>query len=934
MDTRRFLETTLASEGFYCVFAANNKTGRKIQKFYKSSYDAMLAARKLDENGFDAYFALATFNEDNSRKVDNVCKLKSLFLDLDCGVSKDYATQKEAVDALRLFIKALNLPKPILVNSGRGIHVYWRLTEEVKLIEWLPVAERLKRACVENNLLADPAVTADAARILRVPDTHNYKDETPKRVYLLGKEDVPPVDFDEFAELLGDVPIPVPKKLEVLGANSTLDKMSNNVSSRFKTILDKTSRGVGCEQIRLIATDQENCSEPLWRAGLSIARLCVDGEKAAHIISNKHPEYDPEATIKKMHGIKEGPYKCDTFDEINPDVCGDCPHRGKIGSPITLGKEILEATPEDNIVETDVQVAGSVSHVQFQIPTFPRPYFRGAHGGVYKREKDKSGDVDEKIIYHNDLYVVKRLRDADQGESIVMRLHLPKDGVRDFMVPLATVTSKDGFAREMAKQGVALAKMDKVMGYVLDWVNELQETSIAEDAHRQFGWTEGQKSFVLGADEYTPQGKVTNHPSTVTTQFFPEMKPKGTFEEWKEMINFFNRDGLELHQYIICTNFGAPLMEFIPNIHAANLHIFSKDSGLGKTTSMLAGLSVWGRPEGLILDDQDTRNFKMNRAEVYKNLPMMMDELTNTEARELSQLAYQLTSGKQRGRLQSSANAERHRGLPWSTAFCSTGNSSAVEKISAMKIMPKAEAQRIMEYKVEFAPLPKDLTGDMNERLANNYGHAGPRFVEYLITHLDEVKTLLKNVQSKVDKRLKLSNQNRFWSAHITVSITGGLLAKQLGLIDFDIKKIFNWTEDLVEFNRGMETNMDSSLEDTLNDYINEHWGNILMIKSTDDLRKGNDNGLDQLVVPEASPRMKLVARYETDIRRIYLVPKPLKEWCIKHQVNYGSFREDMLKQLNGTLTKIRLGKGTHMNMPPTNVIAVDCKFRDDGSED
>jgi hypothetical protein len=186
--------------------------------------------------------------------------------------------------------------------------------------------------------------------------------------------------------------------------------MSNNVSSRFKTILDKTSRGVGCEQIRLIATDQENCSEPLWRAGLSIARLCVDGEKAAHIISNKHPEYDPEATIKKMHGIKEGPYKCDTFDEINPDVCGDCPHRGKIGSPITLGKEILEATPEDNIVETDVQVAGSVSHVQFQIPTFPRPYFRGAHGGVYKREKDKSGDVDEKIIYHNDLYVVKRLR--------------------------------------------------------------------------------------------------------------------------------------------------------------------------------------------------------------------------------------------------------------------------------------------------------------------------------------------------------------------------------------------------------------------------------------------------------------------------------------------------------------------------------------------
>ena len=79
---------------------------------------------------------------------------------------------------------------------------------------------------------------------------------------------------------------------------------------------------------------------------------------------------------------------------------------------------------------------------------------------------------------------------------------------------------------------------------------------------------------------------------------------------------------------------------------------------------------------------------------------------------------------------------------------------------------------------------------------------------------------------------------------------------------------------------------------------------------------------------------MKLVARYETDLKRIYLVPKPLKEWCIKHQVNYGSFREDLVKKLNGSRGKVRLGKGTHMNMPPTDVLIVDCKFRDDGSED
>ena len=932
MDTRRFLETALASSGFYCIFAAH-KNGRKVQKFYKTAYDAMVAARDFDANGYDAYYALATFTEDNSRKVNNVCRLKSLFLDLDCGPSKEYPTQNDALDALRAFCKKLNLPKPVLVNSGRGIHVYWRLKEEVSLIEWLPVAERLKQACAENDLLADPAVTSDAARILRVPETHNHKDDPPKPVFILGVEDPPFVDFDEFAELLGSSPIPVPTKYVPEGTSSVLDKLTGNITSRFRTILDKTARGVGCAQLKIIIKEQESLSEPMWRAGLSIAKFCVDHEKAAHLISHKHAEYTPSATQKKLDLIK-GPYKCDTFNEYNPDVCKDCPHSGNIGSPISLGREILEASPEDNIMEAEVQVAGSVSHVQFQIPTFPRPYFRGATGGVYVRIRTED-TTDEKLVYHNDLYVVKRIRDVELGECLVMRLHLPRDGVRDFMLPLATVTSKDGFAKEMAKQGVALLNMSEVMKYTLDWVNELQENSIADEAHRQFGWTESVESFILGANEYTPKGKVTNHPSSVTAQFFPELKEKGTLEEWKEMIGFFNREGLELHQYVICTNFGAPLMEFIPNINAANLHIFGK-TGLGKTTSMLAGLSIWGRPKGLLLDDQDTRNFKMNRAEVYKNLPLMMDELTNTKPEELSNLAYQLTSGKQRGRLQGSVNAERHRGMPWGTAAVSSGNASAVEKISSMKIMPQAEAQRIMEYKVEFAPIPKDITGEMNERLELNYGLAGPIFVNYLITNLDAVKKLIQQVQRKVDNRLELTNQNRFWSAHITVSIVGGLIAKDLGLIDFDVKKIFAWTEELIAFNRSMENNMNVTIEDTLNDYINEHYGNILMIKSTDDLRKQNDNGLDTLIVPDASPRIKLVARYETDIKCIYLVPKPLKEWCIKHQVNYGAFRDDLIKKLNGRTGKVRLGKGTHMNMPSTDVLIVDCKFRDDdtSSED
>ena len=55
--------------------------------------------------------------------------------------------------------------------------------------------------------------------------------------------------------------------------------------------------------------------------------------------------------------------------------------------------------------------------------------------------------------------------------------------------------------------------------------------------------------------------------------------------------------------------------------------------------------------------------------------------------------------------------------------------------------------------------------------------------------------------------------------------------------------------------------------------------GSILKIRSTDDMRKNQGNGLDDLVIPESDPRVRLVGRYETDVKKLYLIPKVLKAW-------------------------------------------------------
>ena len=114
METTEFLRGVLSSNGNYCVFAARAKDNIRIQKFYNTIEEVERAANKYDNDGLDVYFALSTFKEPTNRKGDNAEELKALFLDLDCGPSKEYATQQLAVSALRNFCKHLSLPKPTI----------------------------------------------------------------------------------------------------------------------------------------------------------------------------------------------------------------------------------------------------------------------------------------------------------------------------------------------------------------------------------------------------------------------------------------------------------------------------------------------------------------------------------------------------------------------------------------------------------------------------------------------------------------------------------------------------------------------------------------------------------------------------------------------------------------------------------------------------
>jgi hypothetical protein len=136
----------------------------------------------------------------NHRTASNIESLCGFFVDLDChGKEGEYLNAAEASAALKDFCSKANLPKPsFLVSSGRGLHAHWTFADPIPLSQWQPVADQFKALSAAYGLKADPTVTADAARVLRVPNTLNFSDPvTPVPVELLpaAKEDAAFKDF-------------------------------------------------------------------------------------------------------------------------------------------------------------------------------------------------------------------------------------------------------------------------------------------------------------------------------------------------------------------------------------------------------------------------------------------------------------------------------------------------------------------------------------------------------------------------------------------------------------------------------------------------------------------------------------------------------------------------------------------------------------------
>lgn len=774
METDQFLQRILPDSGTYFIgYVPPNGKYRQSSIGDYTAFTQQIASRTDQQN--NVYYATGTFNGD-SRKAIDVAYKKTFYLDLDCGEGKGFADKPAAINELAKFLRLSGITAPnVIVDSGHGIHVYWALSKSITKEQWQPLANALAQACKDLSFDADHSVTADAARILRVPGTLNTKDpNTPIkcRVVRSTPNNIEPKDFAlSLKKWLG------PRRLK---PDSQVDLINDDLALPKQDYQDKYAKYMVPECAvfaDMHANHGDGCNETEWMAALGTLHFCRDGEDWIHTLSSGHPEYTEAKTeakfrtrIESIERSGAGAATCERWAFIyHKDLCGGCPHNGRIKSPIALGKPPIGAEESTE-------------------NTLPSGYIEG-NGKIYRRTEDGFIPVvsflieDVQLIECNEVSLIRFTENVDGDKKAV-----------EF--DLALLANYRELFKSLSNQCVVIPpkphpqfNMVTLMG---SWVDQLRTAKQVTAGHTRFGWCvdRGRHGFSCGSDLYWDDG-TSETTIMVDKHIAMQYEAKGDLETWKHAAKFVIDQDRPAINCAIASAFAAPLVHFTV-VPGTLLAIVSEKSGTGKSTALKVANTVWGDPISGINSLSDTQNSIAKKMGIINNLPAYWDEIRLKDSVDsFIRMMFQLGQGKEKQRLTQAATMVS--GGTWQTMIVAASNESLTDHIDDAVEGSDAGRRRIFELQVE----PLRCVGDdfvqanaALKELSQNYGHAGRVYARFLVKNYTQVKEAIHKMEADLIVKLNATPDDRFWIALIATLLVGAKIANGLQLTSFNIPKM------------------------------------------------------------------------------------------------------------------------------------------------
>jgi Domain of unknown function (DUF927) len=816
MNTLEFLQRVLPTTGFFCTTVINgpNPEDRK-QGFFASVDDLAKAVQGLSNRGDNTYFAISTFSEKGSRKQDNVHATKVVALDVDCGPKKPYADWRDGVRALSEFIRNAVLPRPLIVRSGNGLHVYWILDTELPPEKWKPLAEGLKAAVAQHGFKVDAGLTANSSLVLRPVGTINPKNGA--TVTLLS--DAGTCSYTELAEALSVYQIPT----STLGSTRPISKLAQALA-----VTSDMPAAVGmvvatkCQQIAWGVRNQADVPEPMWYGMMGVAAYCTEPEAVAIAWSEGHPDFNPARAISKMkhwQASTTGPATCAKFETDRPGGCKGCKYKDKIGTPARLGVQYQEvAAPTEAPDSTAVNVP------------LPKPFKRTASG--MKMTMDES-DVD---ICPFDIYPVSYGRDESLGyETVRFHWKRPHVGWQELVMRQAYLA--DGsreFPTVIADQGIVLngKRQTELFQLMLrSYMDELRRVRSMTNLYANMGWKENFTQFVIGDTIYRREtdGSISEESISLaagSSKLGHELySVLGSQEAWTEFTTVMDKAQLYPHMFAMCIGLSAPLYEFT-GLKGLTISLYGPTGG-GKTLAQLWMQSAWGLPDKLHFAAKFTQNALFNRMGMYCHMPVTIDEVTMMADKDVGDFLYWVSQGRDKARL--NRNSEERDAKNFALPVVVSTNRSMHAKMLASGLDTDAQMARLLEVSVK--PNVVFTRGSAAGKMIYDFihlnnGHVGRALVKKLLELGPEgIQAAIADHMAtfKQKYRAKFSGEERYWEQAIVLADLIGKLATEWGLIKFDYTKGIEWVlEQIGAIRRAVSDNQLDAF-DLLSEYLNDN---------------------------------------------------------------------------------------------------------------
>lgn len=951
MDTLEFLNTILPPEGIKYL-ALIDSNGRVAHKSFASLQDMAAAVMQWDTKNLQVYHACGSYlqefvqTDDGKKKYrvpSNQNKAKAFWLDIDCGQDKadkgdGYVTKKDAVAALKQFCAQTKLPTPMIVDSGYGIHCYWVLTKPIPVAAWAKVAVVLKAVVAHFRFLADPTATADFARILRPVGATNKKHGNTKTVTV--KHTAQPIEPQEFVAILNAVKSEV--NLTVTEQKAPVPSINDDLIAHLPPSIPSYATEVAnrCAQVAAMRDTQGDVNYEHWRGVIGIIKYCEEGVALAHEWSARRAETGHAQcdTDTKYNTWSSPPTTCEFFSKCNPTACAECPHKGKVKTPLILGR----IEPTTKTTEVEAQVDGTT--MQVQVPEFPKGY--GLDGSQMARYmQDKDGILHAFNFCNNLFYPIHRIRKESGDFSLGMRMHLPDMRTREFEIDTQLLASPQRLVEGLAKyELIPTNSKDASMhmtAYLRDSLEKLKREAEELNTYTSFGWKEDYQAFLMGDRLYHRDGSVrkvlVGGYAKDMASAFPT--PKGTSEGYAKALNYlYARQGMEPMQYAIAAGFGSVLTPLGDTMYKGlTMAITGGDTAKGKTTVCWSALYAFGDADKMSLKTEDnaTVNARYARMGAYRNLPMLIDELTNIDPEEFSKFAYTVSLGQERERLtvgRGNTGIRFAEAQNWALSLYVTANKDLHASLAVRQSNTQAEAVRLIQIKIDRYTLPTLTISEVEaakKQMFINKGCAGAEFVAYVVANLDSVMETMVKWGKRIEEDVA-DVKYRFYRSHAICSLSAMEVTNKLGITNFDLEALYTFVLGLFKELAEEVTEQNTiTSEDALNRMLNDISSRVLVTteyrdgrdsRGPEDVRNINGVVSGRYIVGNVNTKNDVMSG------KIYIIRKEITDWCLKNRVDYKTMMGNAIDKgiAVEVKDKFNIGRGTKVSAGQHRCVELD----------